>query len=97
MEELLPPKSGPNFSFGSEDGKESNEHALFGKLNSMVKGKSPVREIISWIDESLFPMYLNYIKVNGQILGDAEFDNTFGWDNKHVGARILLSKVSILH
>ncbi|XP_027931873.1 endoglucanase 17-like, partial [Vigna unguiculata] len=38
------------------------------------------------------PMYLNYIKVNGQILGVVEFDNTFGWDNKHVGARILLSK-----
>ncbi|QCD96897.1 nuclear cap-binding protein subunit 1 [Vigna unguiculata] len=55
LEELLPPKSGPNFSFGSEDGKESNEHALSGKLNSMVKGKSPVREIISWIDESVFP------------------------------------------
>lgn len=41
------------------------------------------------------PMYLNYIKVNGQILGAAEFDNTFGWDNKHAGARILLSKVYI--
>jgi hypothetical protein len=38
-------------------------------------------------------MYLNYIQVNGQILGAAEFDNFFGWDNKHVGARILLSKV----
>ncbi|MED6145278.1 hypothetical protein PIB30_023518 [Stylosanthes scabra] len=38
------------------------------------------------------PMYLNYIQVNGQILGAAEYDNTFGWDNKHVGARILLSK-----
>lgn len=55
MEELLPPKSGPNFSFGAEDGKESNEHELSGKLNNMVKGKSPVREIISWIDESVFP------------------------------------------
>ncbi|KAK2364702.1 endoglucanase [Trifolium repens] len=38
------------------------------------------------------PMYLNYIKVNGQILGADVSDNTFGWDNKHVGARILLSK-----
>ncbi|ESW33634.1 hypothetical protein PHAVU_001G086100 [Phaseolus vulgaris] len=55
LEELLPPKSGPNFSFGAEDGKESNEHELSGKLNNMVKGKSPVREIISWIDESVFP------------------------------------------
>ncbi|KAL9331162.1 hypothetical protein ACSQ67_000772 [Phaseolus vulgaris] len=55
LEELLPPKSGPNFSFGAEDGKESNDHELSGKLNNMVKGKSPVREIISWIDESVFP------------------------------------------
>ncbi|XP_027908244.1 endoglucanase 17-like [Vigna unguiculata] len=41
------------------------------------------------------PMYLNYIKVNGQILGAAEFDNTFGWDNKHAGARILVSKGTV--
>ncbi|KAK4282525.1 hypothetical protein QN277_013889 [Acacia crassicarpa] len=38
------------------------------------------------------PMYLHYIQVNGQTLGAAEFDNTFGWDNKHAGARILLTK-----
>ncbi|KAH0634026.1 hypothetical protein KY284_036812 [Solanum tuberosum] len=38
------------------------------------------------------PTYLNYIQRNGQTLGAAETDNTFGWDNKHVGARILLSK-----
>lgn len=37
--------------------------------------------------------YLNYIMINGQILGAAEYDNTFGWDNKHAGARILLTKV----
>ncbi|PPD88443.1 hypothetical protein GOBAR_DD14614 [Gossypium barbadense] len=42
------------------------------------------------------PTYLNYIQVNGQILGAAEFDNTFGWDNKHVGARILLSKAFLV-
>ncbi|RZB81660.1 Myosin-binding protein 1 [Glycine soja] len=30
------------------------------------------------------PMYLNYIKVNGQTLGAADSNNTFGWDNKHV-------------
>ncbi|CAN0915514.1 Endoglucanase 17 [Linum grandiflorum] len=41
-------------------------------------------------------MYLNYIKLNGQILGADEFDNTFGWDNKHVGARILLSKAFLI-
>lgn len=43
------------------------------------------------------PMYLDYIKVNGQNLGDDVIDNTFGWDNKHVGARILLSKVQSFH
>ncbi|KAG4940391.1 hypothetical protein JHK87_044262 [Glycine soja] len=55
LEELLPPKGGPNFSFGAEDDKESNEHVLSGQLNNMVKGKAPVREIISWIDESVLP------------------------------------------
>jgi len=51
---LLPPKGGPNFNLGAEDGKENNEHLLSGQLNDMVKGKVPVREIISWIDESVF-------------------------------------------
>lgn len=37
--------------------------------------------------------YLNYIQVNGQTLGADESDNIFGWDNKHVGARVLLAKV----
>lgn len=40
------------------------------------------------------PTYLNYIQVNGQTLGADESDNTFSWDDKHVGARILLSKVT---
>ncbi|KAK7311299.1 hypothetical protein RJT34_09344 [Clitoria ternatea] len=55
LEELLPPKGGPNFRFGAEDGKENIEQVLSGQLNNMVKGKTPVREIISWIDESVFP------------------------------------------
>lgn len=42
------------------------------------------------------PTYLNYIQANGQTLGAGETDNTFGWDNKHIGARILLSKVIFL-
>ncbi|XP_028078856.1 endoglucanase 17 [Camellia sinensis] len=42
------------------------------------------------------PMYLQYIQVNGQTLGADESDNTFGWDNKHVGARILLSKAFLV-
>ncbi|XP_072960318.1 endoglucanase 3-like [Typha angustifolia] len=42
------------------------------------------------------PTYLNYIQANGQTLGADESDNTFGWDNKHVGARILLSKAFLV-
>ncbi|KAK3004675.1 hypothetical protein RJ639_018701 [Escallonia herrerae] len=42
------------------------------------------------------PTYLNYIQVNGQTLGADESDNTFGWDNKHVGARILVSKTFLV-
>ncbi|KAJ6319883.1 hypothetical protein OIU78_015308 [Salix suchowensis] len=42
------------------------------------------------------PAYLNYIQVNGQALGAAQFDNIFGWDNKHAGARILLSKAFLV-
>ncbi|XP_022875747.1 endoglucanase 17 isoform X2 [Olea europaea var. sylvestris] len=41
-------------------------------------------------------MYLNYIQANGLTLGADESDNTFGWDNKHVGARILLSKAFLV-
>ncbi|GLJ50975.1 hypothetical protein SUGI_1085670 [Cryptomeria japonica] len=37
--------------------------------------------------------YLNYIQANGQSLGADESDNIFGWFNKNVGARVLLSKI----
>ncbi|KAK4785421.1 hypothetical protein SAY86_002110 [Trapa natans] len=43
------------------------------------------------------PIFLKYIQINGQTLGAGEYDNTFGWDNKHVGARILLSKAFLVH
>ncbi|KAL6494167.1 hypothetical protein OROGR_032078 [Orobanche gracilis] len=42
------------------------------------------------------PTYLRYIQVNGQTLGADASDNTFGWDNKHVGARILISKAFLV-
>ncbi|MFS7942307.1 putative cellulase [Helianthus anomalus] len=42
------------------------------------------------------PKYLNYIQRNGQSLGGGETDNTFGWDNKHAGARVLLSKAFLV-
>ncbi|KAJ4775876.1 Endoglucanase [Rhynchospora pubera] len=42
------------------------------------------------------PSFLSYITVNGQTLGADESDNTFSWDNKHVGARVLLSKAFLV-
>ncbi|KAF8661779.1 hypothetical protein HU200_056733 [Digitaria exilis] len=42
------------------------------------------------------PTYLSYIQANGQVLGADESDNTFGWDNKHAGARILIAKSSLV-
>ncbi|CAM8973366.1 unnamed protein product [Rhodiola kirilowii] len=47
----------------------------------------------AWLHRATrMPTYLNYIQVNGQTLGADETDNIFGWDNKHVGARVLLAK-----
>ncbi|XP_047327449.1 endoglucanase 1-like [Impatiens glandulifera] len=47
----------------------------------------------AWLHEATKdPSYLSYIEANGQTLGANEGGNTFSWDNKHVGARILLSK-----
>nr|GEV46669.1 endoglucanase 17-like [Tanacetum cinerariifolium] len=40
--------------------------------------------------------YLSYIQTNGQTLGANENDNTFCWDNKHGGAKVLLSKAFLL-
>ncbi|KAL9269072.1 Endoglucanase 24-like protein [Drosera capensis] len=37
-------------------------------------------------------MYLNYIESNGQTLGATENINEFGWDNKHAGLNVLVSK-----
>eukprot|EP01018_Ginkgo_biloba_P039452 Gb_09934 [translate_table: standard] len=39
------------------------------------------------------PSYLSYIHTNGQTLGADDSDNSFSWDNKHVGTRVLLTKV----
>ncbi|KAI4318689.1 hypothetical protein MLD38_032363 [Melastoma candidum] len=36
--------------------------------------------------------YLNYIQNNGKILGADENINEFGWDNKHAGLNVLVSK-----
>ncbi|KAH9696574.1 Endoglucanase 24 [Citrus sinensis] len=36
--------------------------------------------------------YLNYIEMNGKTLGADENINEFGWDNKHAGINVLVSK-----
>ena len=37
--------------------------------------------------------YLNYITNNGKTLGAEDNINEFGWDNKHAGLNVLVSKV----
>ncbi|KAF5730839.1 ARM repeat superfamily protein isoform 1 [Tripterygium wilfordii] len=58
LEELLPPRGGPNFSYSVEDGRErTEEHALSTELSSKVKGRQTARDIISWVEESVFPAH----------------------------------------
>lgn len=39
--------------------------------------------------------YLNYITTNGKTLGAEDNINEFGWDNKHAGLNVLISKVGL--
>ncbi|XP_021723617.1 nuclear cap-binding protein subunit 1-like [Chenopodium quinoa] len=58
LEELLPPKGGPNFRFNAENGRNKPEWlALSEDLNGMVRGRQTAREIISWIDENVVPVH----------------------------------------
>lgn len=57
MEELLPPKGVPNFKYGGEGGRDGTEYALSSELSGMVKGRQTVREIISWMEESVIPVH----------------------------------------
>lgn len=57
LEELLPPKGGPQFKYSTEDGADPTERALSLELKDMVKGRKTSREIISWIEENVFPAH----------------------------------------
>ncbi|KAL6975042.1 Nucleic acid dioxygenase ALKBH1 [Sarracenia purpurea var. burkii] len=58
LEELLPPKGVPNFKYGGEEGGDRPaEHALSVELSGMVKGRQTVREVNSWIEESVIPAH----------------------------------------
>ncbi|KAM7526901.1 hypothetical protein LguiA_016803 [Lonicera macranthoides] len=52
LEELLPPKGGPNFKYGADD-SDKIELALSAELKSMVKGRQTAREVISWMEGSI--------------------------------------------
>jgi hypothetical protein len=41
--------------------------------------------------------YREYIKRNEVVLGASDAINEFGWDNKHAGINVLISKVHLLH
>ncbi|KAI7750295.1 hypothetical protein M8C21_005816 [Ambrosia artemisiifolia] len=55
LEELLPPKGGPDFRYSSDNG-DKTEYTLSKELNSMVKGRKTAREIIIWLEESVIPV-----------------------------------------
>ncbi|XP_038992941.1 nuclear cap-binding protein subunit 1-like isoform X2 [Hibiscus syriacus] len=59
LEELLPPKGGPNFKYSGVDGqgKTEQEQALSAELSNKVKGRQSAREIIVWIEESIYPIH----------------------------------------
>ncbi|XP_022728994.1 nuclear cap-binding protein subunit 1 isoform X3 [Durio zibethinus] len=58
LEELLPPKGGPNFKYGGEVGREKTEQdALSAELSNKVKGRQTAREIIVWIEENIYPVH----------------------------------------
>ena len=57
MEELLPPKGGPNFKYSGEDVSDRTEKALSLELNNLVKGRQTFREIITWVEDSVIPVH----------------------------------------
>uniref|UniRef100_A0A0E0KDN4 Nuclear cap-binding protein subunit 1 n=1 Tax=Oryza punctata TaxID=4537 RepID=A0A0E0KDN4_ORYPU len=57
LEELLPPKAGPNFRYHSDEGKESTDgHRLSKELVGMVRGRKTQGDIISWVDGQIIPV-----------------------------------------
>jgi len=56
LEELLPPKAGPNFKFLSNESTENTDgHKLSKELFGMVRGKKSIRDIILWVEEHVIP------------------------------------------
>ncbi|CAN8270752.1 unnamed protein product [Cochlearia groenlandica] len=58
LEELLPAKSGPKYMYSLEEGKEKTEqHQLSAELNKKVKEKQTARDMILWIEETIYPVH----------------------------------------
>ncbi|KAL4325107.1 hypothetical protein GQ457_11G018930 [Hibiscus cannabinus] len=59
LEELLPPKGGPNFKYSGVDGQEKTEQeqALSAELSNKVKGRQSASDIIVWIEENVYPTH----------------------------------------
>ncbi|CDP13572.1 unnamed protein product [Coffea canephora] len=57
LEELLPPKGGPNFKYSGEDVRDRTEKALSLELNNLVKGRQTFREIMTWVEDSVIPVH----------------------------------------
>ncbi|KAK1393168.1 nuclear cap-binding protein subunit 1 [Heracleum sosnowskyi] len=56
LEELLPPKGGPNLKYSAEDA-DKTELALTSEIKAMVKGRKMAREVIVWMDENVVPVH----------------------------------------
>ncbi|TXG72947.1 hypothetical protein EZV62_001526 [Acer yangbiense] len=69
LEELLPPKGSPNFNYSVEDGRErSDQHVLSAELSNKVKGRQSARELIIWVEESVFPIHGLEGTLYGQVI-----------------------------
>ncbi|KAL1823044.1 hypothetical protein ACET3Z_009822 [Daucus carota] len=56
LEELLPPKGGPNLKYSVEDA-DKTELAFSSEIKAMVKGRKMAREVIVWMDENVVPAH----------------------------------------
>ncbi|CAN7012240.1 hypothetical protein IGI04_012606 [Brassica rapa subsp. trilocularis] len=58
LEELLPAKAAPAYRYSLEEGKEkTEEHQLSAELNRKVKEKQSARDMMSWIEETIYPVH----------------------------------------
>ncbi|ONL98003.1 Nuclear cap-binding protein subunit 1 [Zea mays] len=56
LEELLPPKAGPNFKFHSDESNESTDGLKLSKeLIGLIRGKKSTYDIILWVEEQIIP------------------------------------------